>query len=116
MIGFNDGYNPANMELDEFTVGLVSRPKDGLARPNGDLTRYLNVVDFDKVANTITVKYGGAYSGEYKVSVTSKLYGSFNSKLKFNAVFEFTDFEPKEGSKYGGQLVTITGGHFSSNP
>ena len=51
------------MELDEFTVGLVSRPRDGLVRPNGDLTRYLNVVDFDKVANTITVKYGGAYSG-----------------------------------------------------
>ena len=50
------------------------------------------------------------------MSVTSKLQGSFNSKLKFNAVFEFTDFEPKEGSKYGGQLVTITGGHFSSNP
>lgn len=73
VIEFNNGYDPANMEIDEFTVGLVSRPRDGLVRPNGDLTRYLNVVAFDKVANTITVKYGGAYSGEYKVSVTSKL-------------------------------------------
>lgn len=31
-------------------------------------------------------------------------------------MIEYTDFFPKEGSKYGGQLITIFGGVFSDDP
>lgn len=33
----------------------------------------------DDSAKTITVKYGGAYSGLYDVSVSSKSFGKFDS-------------------------------------
>lgn len=36
--------------------------------------------------------------------------------VTFEAKFEYTDFSPTAGSKFGGQLVTIRGGHFSDNP
>lgn len=68
----SDSYDSTNMELDTFYVGLVGLKPDQ-ARPNGDMVRWLNVVDFDKVAKTITVKYGGAYSGNYKWILESEL-------------------------------------------
>ena len=53
------------MENDVFTVGLYAKNKDNV-RPNGSRLRELNVVSFDKDNSSITVKYGGAYTGEYK--------------------------------------------------
>jgi hypothetical protein len=70
VLELNASYDSTNMELDTFTVGLEP-DKNGVARPNGDFIRWLNVVDFDKAANTITVKYGGAYSGKYKFILES---------------------------------------------
>ena len=60
----NKAYDTTNMELDTFFVGLVGTTPEQ-ARPNGDMVRWLNVVDFNKNKRTITVKYGGAYSGDY---------------------------------------------------
>ena len=59
-------YDTTNFATDVFTVGLVTDDPE-LARPNGDMVRYLNVVDRDEVQKTITVKYGGAYSGVYTI-------------------------------------------------
>ena len=111
----NDAYDSTNMELDTFTVGLAATDTDN-ARPNGDLVRWLNVVDFDKTAKTITVKYGGAYTGKYKILLESQLQGAFRTGGRYEVKFEFTDFNPKAGSKYGGQLITIDGSHFSNDP
>ena len=80
------------------------------------MVRWLNVVSYDKVQKTITVKYGGAYSGDYKIILESELQGAFRTTGNFEVKFEFTDFYPKQGSKYGGQLITIEGGHFSDDP
>ena len=64
----------------------------------------------------IEVKYGGAPTGSYRIKVTSEQYGLLgNGKNKFDSVFEFTDFQPRTGSVYGGQLITITGKHFATN-
>ena len=41
-------YDVTDFDTDEFTVGLVT-DDPALARPNGDLVRYLNVVDRDEV-------------------------------------------------------------------
>ena len=111
----NDAYDSTNMELDTFTVGLAATDTDN-ARPNGDLVRWLNVVDFDKTAKTITVKYGGAYTGKYKILLESQLQGAFRTGGRYEVKFEYTDFNPKAGSKYGGQLLTIDGSHFSNDP
>lgn len=88
-----------------------------LARPNGDMIRELNVVSYDASARTVTVKYGGAYSGEYSIFFRSAIAGPFRTEgITFTARFEYTDFNPKTGSKFGGSLITIDGGHFSQDP
>lgn len=66
----NSAYDSTNMDADTFTVGLSTDDPE-LARPNGEMVRWLNVVDYDKAANTITVKYGGAYTGKYKLILES---------------------------------------------
>ena len=52
-----------------------------------DKTRALNVVAVDSGALTLTVKYGGAYSGLYQVRVNSKENnGPINSDITFEAI------------------------------
>ena len=66
------------MDDDTFYVGLVATDEAN-ARPNGDMVRWLNVVSYDKVLKTITVKYGGAYSGDYKILLESEIQGAFRA-------------------------------------
>lgn len=75
--------------------------------------RPLRVVDVDSTAKTITVKYGGAYTGTYDLVVANQ-DGNIYCDLTFEVIFEVTDFSPKQGSQFGGTLVTITGSHFSN--
>ena len=51
-----------------------------------DKTRALNVVAVDSGALTLTVKYGGAYSGLYQVRVNSFWNGPINSDITFEAI------------------------------
>ena len=63
---------------------------------------------------TIDVKYGGAYSGIYDLKVTSGLNKNvLTAGVTFEAKIQVTDFQPKQGSRLGGTIVTITGSHFS---
>ena len=63
------------------------------------------------------MKYGGAYSGVYLMEVKSKLNGMLTTPndMNFETKIQIAGFEPKQGSKYGGTLITITGQHFSDN-
>ena len=45
--------------------------------------------------------------------VVTNSQGNIKCDIVFDVIFEVTDFNPKTGSQYGGQLVTITGRHFS---
>jgi hypothetical protein len=66
------------------------------------------------VDRTITVKYNGAYSGVYDLRVKSARNGNvLTSAVTFTSKIEIADFQPRQGSLYGGTLMTITGGHFS---
>lgn len=71
-------YDTSDMDDDTFYVGLVATDEAN-ARPNGDMVRWLNVVSYDKVLKTITVKYGGAYSGDYKILLESEIQGAFRA-------------------------------------
>ena len=72
------------------------------------------MVAVDQTAKTITVKYGGAYSGTYDVIIKSQTNGYlYTGDFQLKVVFELTDFEPKTGSIYGGTKLTVYGGPFS---
>ena len=111
----NPTYPAETMATDTFSVALVPRDPD-LTRPNGEAARPLNVVAYDDTngAPSITVKYGGAYSGVYDWTVSSAANGDLVTRdVQFEAKIAVTGFYPTQGSLYGGTLVTITGGHFS---
>lgn len=76
--------------------------------------RFLSVIAQSGADRTITVKYNGAYSGVYDLRVKSARNGNvLTSAVTFTAKIEVVDFQPRQGSLYGGTLLTITGGHFS---
>ena len=80
-------------------------------------TKRINVIKVDPDNKIITLKYGGAYSGIYKVEVYSKRYGLFDtSNITFEAIGEVTSIYPNSGSLYGGTVITITGHTFSDDP
>ena len=70
-------YPSAGMTVDDLTVFLMPVELERTyltVRDEG--YRELNVVAVDPVAKTVTVKYGGAYSGTYDVVIKSKLNGN----------------------------------------
>ena len=65
---------------------------------------------------TITVKYGGAYSGTYDLLIKSTANGNLDtSAFQLKVVFELLDFQPQSGSIYGGTKLTLTGGPFTDD-
>ena len=105
----SDSY-AGDIMTDDFTITL--KPRD-----DGSKERPLKVVGRNAADNTLEVKYGGAYSGVYDLELSSASMGNFmTDQVEFTAKIEVADFQPKQGSRMGGTLVTITGGHFSENP
>jgi hypothetical protein len=52
--------------------------------------------------------FGGAYSGTYSVQIRHKTFGLIDtSALTFTVGSDVNTFSPKEGSIYGGTLITI---------
>lgn len=110
-------YPISGMTVDDFEVTLVP---DSLEvthlTVNNDGRRQLNVVAVDPIAKTLTVKYGGAYSGLYDVLIKSKVNGNVDtSAIQVTVIFEILDFTPLQGSIFGGTKLTITGGPFTEN-
>ena len=102
------------MTKDDFTVMIipVKLEKSKLTINNGGV-RSLNVIAVDTSAKTITVKYGGAYSGTYDLLIKSKTNGNIDtSATPLKVVFEIKSFTPTSGSIFGGTKLTITGGPF----
>jgi hypothetical protein len=70
-------YPATGMTKDDFTVMLVPEELElTYLTVNNEGKRELNVVAVDPVDKTVTVKYGGAYSGTYDVVIKSKLNGN----------------------------------------
>ena len=110
-------YPTAGMTKEDFTVTLVPEELElSYLFVNNDGVRELNVVAVDTVALTITVKYGGAYSGLYDVVVKSITNGNVDTEaFQLKAVFEIINFAPLTGSIYGGSKITIYGGPFTDD-
>jgi hypothetical protein len=72
--------------------------------------RRMNVYSVDNVAKTISVIFGGAYSGTYDLKMSHKKYGLLDTKGMILTVgSEVTSFGPNTGSIYGGTLITLEG-------
>lgn len=60
---------------------------------NSSIVKYFNVFAVNNTAKSITIKYGGAYSGNYSLSVKSKTLGKFDSdRVMLQAVGKVLDF------------------------
>jgi len=71
----------------------------------------------DDTARTVTVKFGGAPSGQYYIQLESTQHGRITKdNLSLTVGSTITDITPTIGSMYGGTLVTITGVNFSTDP
>jgi hypothetical protein len=106
------------MATDKFTVSIYPQdPENTYGNVHTkvlDHKRFLNVIAQSEADRTITVKYNGAYSGVYDLTVHSAKNGNvLANEVTFTSKIEVVDFQPKQGSLYGGTLLTITGGHFS---
>ena len=82
------------MTKDDFTVTIVPVELElSWLNVNNDGIREFNVVAVDTVAKTITIKYGGAYSGTYDLVIKSTLNGNIDTEaIQLKAVFELLDF------------------------
>jgi len=97
------------LEKDDFEVFIEDVT-------NSSNIRALNVISVNNAEETITVKYGGAYTGVYKMIVRSISLGRFDTEdVLLTASTKITDFTPKTGSIYGGTLINILGFNFSTD-
>jgi hypothetical protein len=70
----------------------------------------LNIVSVDNANKKFKVKYGGAISGHYTVSIRHARYGLIDtSSLTLKVESQTTSISPTTGSMYGGTLVTLKG-------
>lgn len=109
VITLDESY-PDVLVATDFTCYLF-KPDDYTYR------RQLYVMSVDDAAKTVTVKFPGAWSGEYLVQLASDNHGRIDSDLLTLSVHgTVTSVSPLIGSKYGGALVTIVGENFSDDP
>jgi len=97
---------PYTLAKEDFSVNATNIT-------NPDYIRYMNVIDVDDDAKTITTKFGGAWSGQYKVWIRHALTGLIESDgLTLDVNTYMTSYSPTTGSIYGGTLLTINGLNF----
>ena len=97
VLKFTEFYPVEGMVDDKFSVSLYPQdPENTFGNIHVEVYRHerpLNVVAIDPETRSITVKYGGAYSGIYDLIVASELHGRIISLEKtFTAKIELVDF------------------------
>jgi hypothetical protein len=98
------------VSVEEFTVELLDDN-------DATFSKELYIMSADSSAKSLTVKFPGAYSGDYRLRATSATSGRLdNTALGLAVKSEVTGVTPSEGSIYGGTLVTIDGINFSDDP
>jgi len=106
-----ENYSNALIKTD-LEVSIVSR---GVTPPT---VRPMNILEVGVEGDNqfILAMFGGSESGVYDLKVRSSSYGRFDTTgITLTLVGKVTDFNPKEGSIHGGQLITIDGYHFSKD-
>ena len=100
---------------DTFEVKLILEEASNVAKSypedQAGEERLLNIVGIDEANSRLSVKFGGAPSGTYRVEVSNQ-DGGFVSEVRLTTEVEVTDFDPSSGNTFGGFQVTITGRNF----
>jgi hypothetical protein len=104
------------MELDfPYTLTKGDLSINATSTTNSSYIRYLNVIDVDNEAKTFVALFGGAYSGQFQISVRHAQFGLIGTEgLILDVSASVTSFTPTSGSIYGGTLLTITGTNFGT--
>jgi len=75
----------------------------------------MNVIAADDATKTLTVMFGGAWSGLYQINIRHNVYGLVNTTGQILTVgSNVTSISPSAGSIHGGTEVTITGTNFGT--
>lgn len=99
---------PEVLVAADFNATLYSNTDD-------EYERVLYVMSADDSAKSLKVKFPGAESGSYYLQLSSVQHGRLDSDiLQLDVSANVLDWSPKQGSKYGGTLVTITGYNFGT--
>lgn len=104
-----DATFPETVNTDDYSVWITSQDDD-------TYIKYINVVDADDDAKTLTVMFGGAWSGVFDLSVEHTTLGLIDTTNVGDFTVESTieSFSPTSISIYGGTLMTITGTNFGT--
>jgi hypothetical protein len=102
------------METDfPYTLAKEDLSINATSTTNSSYIRYMNVISVDDSAKTFTAMFGGAYSGQFQISIRHKDYGLVDTEgLILDVSATVTSYTPMEGSIYGGTLLTIIGTNF----
>jgi hypothetical protein len=97
---------PYTLAKEDFSINATSTT-------NSSYIRYMNVISVDDSAKTFTAMFGGAYSGQFQISIRHNEYGLVGTNgLILDVSSSITSYTPNSGSIYGGTLLTITGSNF----
>lgn len=113
---------PFNLTKEDFTVNITLLELGDDVSPyfkhsQNTNVRRLNVIKVFNDNLTLETMFGGAYSGTYSVQIRHTHFGLVDtSALRFIVGSEITSISPRIGSVYGGQLITITGTNWDSDP
>ena len=113
---------PFNLTKEDFTVNITLLDLGEGVSPyfkhsQNTNVRRLNVIKVFNDNLTLETMFGGAYSGTYSVQIRHTHFGLVDtSALRFIVGSEVTSIEPRVGSIYGGQLLTIKGTNWDSDP
>jgi hypothetical protein len=101
---------PYTLAKEDFSVNATNIT-------NPTYFRQMNVIAVDDSTKTLTCLFGGAWSGQYLISIRHKTFGLLdNVGLGFTVGSNVTSVTPNLGSRYGGTLLTITGKNFGTVP
>lgn len=94
---------PYTLAKEDFSVNATDTS-------NSSYIRYMNVIDVDDDAKTITCKFGGAESGTFRIWIRHSATGLIESNgLTLDVNTYVTSYSPTSVSIYGGTLLTIDG-------
>jgi hypothetical protein len=93
---------------EDFSVNLTSST-------NASISKQLNVVSVDDGAKTLSIMFGGAWTGDYLLKIRHAQEGLVGSSaLILNVGATVTAVSPMISSIYGGAILTITGTNFGT--
>jgi len=99
---------PYTLNKSDFTVNATNIT-------NPSYFRQMNVIGVNDTTKTLTVMFGGAWSGLYQMNIRHNQYGLINTTVLILTVgSNVTSISPSTGSIYGGTEITITGTNFGA--